>query len=63
MQNQQEDELLKAFRGLDPKFKKLVLQSVKSQAERCEARRPKLRLVTVSGGVIDSKTTGIAKNA
>lgn len=63
MENKQEAELLEAFRQLEPEFKELILRSVKGQAARCVARRPKLRLVACAGRLLVASKTVIAKNA
>lgn len=49
MATTQEDELMRAFRELEPKYKDLVVRMVKDQAAACINRRPKLRLVSVGG--------------
>lgn len=57
MSDPQEDALLMAFRQLEPKFKEIVLRSVKAQAIKCAARRPKLKLAFSATGIGVSAST------
>lgn len=63
MATTQEDELIRAFRALEPKYRDLVLRTVKDQAEACLARRPKLRLVSSVSGHFPRSSQARAKGA